>query len=71
MGDLTLQEQLNDAKASLHMLLTGRQARVFVDQNGERIEYTAANSAKLSQYVASLEQKVGTGSSLGPMSVWL
>lgn len=40
-------EQLEDARQQLHLLLTGQQARVFVDQNGERVEFTPASAGKL------------------------
>lgn len=65
---MTLQEQLIDAKAQYHLLVTGQQARVFVDQNGERIEYTAANRADLQKYIQRLENRIA-GTSLGPMRV--
>jgi hypothetical protein len=65
---LTLLEQLADAKAQLHLLLTGQQARVFVDQNGERVEYTGANRADLKAYVQQLERSVAS-SRPGPMQV--
>lgn len=65
---MTDQEKLDDAKAQLHLLLTGQQARVFVDQNGERVEYTAANRSALQQYVNQLERQIAL-SRPGPMRV--
>ncbi len=65
---MTDQEKLDDAKAQLHLLLTGQQARVFVDQNGERIEYTAANRAALQRYVHQLETQIASKRP-GPMQV--
>jgi hypothetical protein len=67
---LTLQEQLDDAKTQLHLLLTGQQARVFVDQNGERVEYTAANRQELKAYVQRLENQVAAKRP-GPMQVFM
>jgi hypothetical protein len=63
-------ELLADAKAALHKLMTGTAAKVFVDQNGERIEYVAANANRLSAYIAELERLVGTRTS-GPLRVWM
>lgn len=69
---MTLEEQLVDAKSAYHELQVGRSARVFVDQNGERIEYTAANRQHLARYILELEAKiagtsVGTGGPLRPV----
>ena len=55
---MTLQERLDDAKVALHELMVGRSGRVFVDQNGERIEYTAANRADLRKYILELEAEI-------------
>ena len=55
---MTLAEQLADAKSAFHELLVGRSARVFVDQNGERIEYTAANREFLAKYIQELEAQI-------------
>jgi hypothetical protein len=60
---------LADAEAQLHLLQTGQQARVFVDQNGERIEYTGANRAALISYIEGLRRKIA-GSRPGPMRVF-
>lgn len=49
---------LADAERALHDLLTGQQASVFVDQNGERIEYRAAHAGRLQAYVAELRASV-------------
>lgn len=64
MPTLTAAQRLVEAEDALHQLLTGTSARVVVDQNGERIEYTAANSGKLRQYIQELKQEIA-GSSLG------
>jgi hypothetical protein len=47
--------KLSEARAALHLLVIGKSARVVVDQNGERVEFTAANRAALESYIASLE----------------
>ena len=54
----TLAELLADAKAALHRLLTGAAAVSFTDQNGEKVEYQAANAARLAAYVQQLESTV-------------
>jgi hypothetical protein len=51
----TTAEQLAEAKAAKHKLVTGTLARVFVDQNGERVEYTATNLDRLNLYIRELE----------------
>lgn len=46
---------LTEARNALHLLVTGKSVRVVVDQNGERVEFTAANRIALESYIASLE----------------
>jgi hypothetical protein len=50
---------LNEAEAAYHRLNLGLSARVVVDQNGERVEYTAANAPRLAQYILSLKAQLG------------
>lgn len=52
------QTQLDDARASYHSLLTGTAARVIVDQNGERVEFVAANRGALYAYIQQLEGEI-------------
>lgn len=70
-GPSTLQK-LHEAEAALHRLILGRSPRVIVDQNGERVEYTAANRGALQQYVNSLKQQLGllTTSATRPAGVY-
>lgn len=49
------QARLEQARNRYHKLVMGQVARVFLDQNGERVEYTAANAADLAAYIAALE----------------
>lgn len=58
---LTIRQQLADARKAYHDLQTGKSARVVVDQNGERVEFTPANRTGLYNYIVQLEQKVGAG----------
>lgn len=66
----TNQQLLDEARTAFHQLMTGKLASVFVDQNGERVEYSKTNSAQLQAYITELERRV-TGAGLGPMRVWL
>lgn len=52
---------LASAEKAYHSLIVGGQARVFVDQNGERIEYTVANRASLLAYIQQLRDALGKG----------
>lgn len=63
-------ELLEDAKKAYHNLVTGKSPREVVDQNGERVSFTAANKASLAQYIQSLESLVNTGNSNRPMRVY-
>ena len=49
-----LKQKLAEAQRAYHDLMLGQQVRVFVDQNGERVEYTAANASRLQAYIQSL-----------------
>lgn len=53
-----LKSTLTEATDAYHQLATGRMARVFVDSNGERVEYTATNAAVLQQYIAGLQRQI-------------
>lgn len=66
---MALVDDLADAKAKYHSLLTGTLAKVFVDQNGERIEYNAASAPRLAAYIQELERQIA-GVSGGPMRIW-
>jgi phosphopantetheine adenylyltransferase len=46
---------LNQAQVAYHSLMTGGMARVVVDQNGERVEFTAARKADLYAYIQELQ----------------
>lgn len=64
------QTRLTDAEEKLHLLLTGEAAKVFVDQNGERIEYVQANANRLQTYINELKRLLGKQTISGPMSIW-
>ncbi len=67
---MTLQEKLDDARATLHEWHMGRTARTYVDQNGERVEYAVGGLAKLRQYIEELERQISGANPQGPMKVW-
>jgi hypothetical protein len=58
---------LADAEKALHSLMLGQTARTFVDQNGERVEFTAANAGRLRAYIYELKLKLGKVKATGPM----
>jgi hypothetical protein len=56
---VVLRKRLQEAEQAWHELQVGTQARVFVDQNGERIEYTPATRAGLRGYILELRAALG------------
>lgn len=55
---LTLTERLDAARAAYHNLMIGRSAREVVDQNGERVTFTATNKQALYSYIRELEAQL-------------
>lgn len=55
MPVVATQTLLDEARKAYHALMTGTSARVLVDQNGERVEFTAANKTALYNYISQLE----------------
>lgn len=55
---MTLAEKLAEAEAAYHSLVTGTQPKVVVDQNGERVEYTAASATRLYLYIQQLKREI-------------
>lgn len=49
------QAWLTEARQAYHDLIQGNRARVFVDQNGERIEYDRSSASDLARWIATLE----------------
>lgn len=60
-------QRLIDAYEAYNKLSSGKQARVFVDQNGERVEYKTTDRGKLASYIAELRYKIDPTSQSGPM----
>lgn len=68
-----LQAKLDEARDALHKLQLGQSARVLVDQNGERVEFTPATVTRLTAYIAELEALLGlaNGRASAPMRfIW-
>lgn len=55
---LTVEQKLEEARAAYHSLMTGFSARVVVDMNGERTEFTSINRASLYAYIRELEAQL-------------
>ncbi len=51
---LTTAQKIAEVESAIHALATGQQVRVFVDQNGERVEFNSTNLQRLQAYLASL-----------------
>lgn len=66
-----LQQRLDNAEMQYDLLMTGQAAKVFVDQNGERIEYVQASAARLAAYILDLKRQLGIGGGMGPLNVWM
>lgn len=62
------QQALDAARTAYHNLVTGKMARVIVDQNGERVEFVAANASRLQAYIQALEAECNAANSGRPRS---
>ena len=51
--------QLREAEAAYHSVMIGGQVVDFMDQNQERVRYSAANAAGLLRYINGLRQMLG------------
>lgn len=66
-----LTTRLSEAEAALHKLLMGGHARVVVESNGERVEFTAGNAPRLRAYIHELKVTLGLKTQSGPMNAWM
>lgn len=66
-----LTKYLAEAEEALHLVATGRTARVFVDQTGERVEYGPTTMVQLNKYIFSLKVQLGLTGTQGPASTWM
>ena len=51
---------LTEARLAYRSLIMGNQARVYVDQNGERVEYDKTSASALAAWIAALENALDT-----------
>lgn len=68
---MKLLTRLEEAEDAYHQLSLGRSARVFVDQNGERVEYKTTDTGRLRQYIERLRYECDPSSQCGPMKMTL
>lgn len=68
---MTIAEKLVEAEKAYHELMTGRAAKVYVDQNGERVEYQPANAGRLQAYIEDLKRQLSPCTPVGPLRAWL
>ena len=67
-----LTTRLEEAEQAYHNLRMGQVARVFVDQNGERVEYAATSTSGLRAYILELKTTLGLPSGIvGPLQAWM
>lgn len=67
----TYTARLSEAEAALHKLMIGGHARVVVESNGERVEFTASNAARLRAYIEELKLALGRRTVCGPLTPWM
>lgn len=60
---------LGEAETAYHQLNMGIRAKVFVDQNGERIEYEGSTRGQLLAYINDLKRQLGLGGIIGPSTL--
>lgn len=65
-----LSKRLEAAEEAQFQYATGAQARVFVDQNGERIEFAAMSPTQLTKFIYLLKIELGLAIS-GPAEPWM
>lgn len=61
MTQIELQQlvyKITEAEDAYHDLMTGRAARIVIDQNGERVEFVAANRSALYTYIQQLKAQL-------------
>lgn len=70
---IILQARLDAAEIAYDKLMSGKAVRVLVDQNGERVEFTPANAARLAAYIIDLQTLLGIANVrvIGPMRTFL
>lgn len=67
----TYTQRLSEAEDAYHKIALGGQPKVYVDQNGERVEYQMANLDRLRSYIHSLRLALGKTTTTGPLTVFM
>ncbi len=67
---MATQTELDEARAALHKLLTGRQA-VKLQMNGRNVEYTPADYGQLDKYIKKLESELSLVNNRRPARVYV
>lgn len=57
---MSTQEQLTEAQAALHRLMTGT-STVSIQRDGKRVEFAQINRGDLERYINQLEVQLGAG----------
>lgn len=65
-----LLERLEAAEDAQHGLIVGTRAKVFVDQNGERVEFDSMSATAIAKYIFTLKLQLGLDVS-GPAQPWM
>lgn len=52
----TTADMLAEAETAYHNLMVGKQVIVYVDMNGERVEYNKASAWRLAAYIEALKK---------------
>lgn len=55
---IELETMITEAKTALHTLMTNRTARVLVDYNGERVEFSIQTASRLEAYIQKLQTQL-------------
>lgn len=63
------QAWLTEAENAYASLMVGGAVRVTVDQNGERVEFSAANAGNLMKWITWLQMQLGVRKTMGPAGV--
>lgn len=67
----TYTARLAEAEEALHAFRMGSKARTYVDQNGERVEFSVTNVNGLRAYILELKVALGKPTGIpGPLTHW-
>lgn len=67
----TYTTRLAEAENAMHAFRMGQNARTYVDQNGERVEFSVTNVSSLRAYILELKVALGKPTGIpGPLTHW-